>query len=158
MAHGGLGLRKFQFNRDGIFFFQGFGEAPNVRARTKEMQIHKFIEMKRMLHLLGSQKIQISIILNRKAYMSAIIKTNRHALEWIDTRMGKTDDATIEFKIPYEIFRVNSLSATLRIIISIVIKPLVSIKFKHIFNRLRIYLALFIEISLRIISRVFSSH
>ncbi|MHA1359514.1 MAG: B12-binding domain-containing radical SAM protein [Candidatus Helarchaeota archaeon] len=154
MAHGGLGLRKRAFNRDGIFFFQGFGEAPNVRTRTKAMQIHQFIEMKRFLHILGTQKIQISIILNRHSIMSTIIKTNRHALEWIDTMVGKIKKASIEVEIPYEIFRVNSLLQTFKMIVQIVLRPFFIPNPKKIGNRLRLYLALFIEISIRAVSRL----
>jgi hypothetical protein len=100
MTHGGLGLRKYQFNRDGYFFFKGYGEAPNVRKRTHQMQIHTFIEMARFLHLIDSQKIQVSVILNQRPIMSAIIKTNRHALEWIETQRGRIKDATIDVDLP----------------------------------------------------------
>ncbi len=154
MTHGGLGLRKYQFNRDGYFFFLGYGEAPNVRQRTHKMQIHNFIEMKRFLHLIGTQKIQLSIILNRRALMSVIIKTNRHALEWIDTMVGRIKDSTVNFKIKYEIFKANSLSATLRLIVGIVIKPLLSYRIKKVFNRLRVYLAIFMEVSARILNKL----
>jgi hypothetical protein len=157
MTHGGLGLRKYQFNRDGYYFFQGFGEAPGVRKRTQKMQIHTFIEMKRFLHLIGSQKVQISVIFNRHPLMSAIIKTNRHALEWIDTMPGRIDNATIDVDIPYEIFGANSLSSTLRIILQILLKPLLNVKIKKVFNRIRVYFAIFIEVSARIMSRLFKS-
>jgi len=153
MTHGGLGLRKYQFNRDGYFFFKGFGEAPNVRQRTSTMQIHNFIAMARFLHLIDSQKIQISVIINQRPIMSTIIKTNRHALEWIDTRRRKIADATIDIDIPYEIFSANSLNSILMMIITIVLKPLFNINVKKILNRLRLYLALFLEVSIRIFSQ-----
>ena len=153
MTHGGLGLRKHQFNRDGYFFFKGFGEAPKVRERTSKMRIQTFIEMARFLHLLDSQKIQISVMINQRPIMSTIIKTNRHALEWIDTRRRRIEDATIDVEIPYEIFGANSLRSTLMMIINIVLKPLIDINIKKVLNRLRLYLALFIEVSIRIFSR-----
>jgi radical SAM superfamily enzyme YgiQ (UPF0313 family) len=156
MTHGGLGLRKYQFNRDGYFFFKGFGEAPNVRQRTSKMRIQTFIEMARFLHLIDSQKIQISVKINQRPIMSTIIKTNRHALEWIDTRRRKIEDATIDVDIPYEIFGANSLNSTLMMIINIVLKPLIDVNIKKVLNRLRLYLALFIEVSIRIISRFFN--
>jgi radical SAM superfamily enzyme YgiQ (UPF0313 family) len=154
MTHGGLGLRKYEFNRDGVFFFQGFGEAPDVRARTQRMQIHTFIEMKRFLHLLGTQKIQLSVMLNKHAILSVIIKTHRHALEWIDTMTGKIDDASIDVKIPYEIFGVNSIIDTLKMVIKIVLRPFFKLNLKKSGNRLRLYLAIFIEVSIRLVSRL----
>ncbi|MHA1648642.1 MAG: B12-binding domain-containing radical SAM protein [Candidatus Helarchaeota archaeon] len=155
MTHGGLGLRKHEFNRDGYFFFKGFGEAPNVRKRTQEMQIHSFIEMNRFLHLLGSQTIQLSIILNHRPLMSALIKTNRHALEWIDTMRGSINNATININIPYEIFNANSLSSTFVLTIKILLKPFIIKNVKEIFNRLRLYFAIFVEVIWRIIGRLF---
>ncbi len=154
MTHGGLGLRRHQFNRDGYFFFQGFGEAPDVRERTRKMQIHRFIDMTHFLHLIGSQKVQLSVILNNRVIMSAIIKTNRYALEWIDTLPGKIANATVDIDIPFEIFGINSLNETLRMVINILLKPLLSINVKKVFNRLRIYLAIFIEVSRRILTRI----
>ncbi len=158
MTHGGLSLRKSQFNRDGFYFFKGFGEAPNVRQRTSKMHIHSFIEMSRFLHLLGSQKVQISIIQNQHPIMSAIIKTNDHALEWIDTMRGKLDKVTIDVNVPYEIFGANSITSMLMMVINIVVKPLLSHRLKKFFNRLRLYLAIFIEVSLRIASRFWNAH
>ncbi|MHA1267528.1 MAG: B12-binding domain-containing radical SAM protein [Candidatus Helarchaeota archaeon] len=152
MTHGGLSLRKYQFNRDGYYFFRGFGEAPGVRERTMKLQIHKFIEMKRFLYLLGSQKVQISIFFNDHPLMSTIIKTNPPVLEWIDTMIGRISDATIDIKIPYKIFHVNSLFSTFLMILQIVIQPLLQVKLKKILNRLRLYFALFIEVSGRLIS------
>lgn len=154
MTHGGLSLRKYQFNRDGYYFFRGFAEAPGVRERTSKMHIHEFIEMARFLHLIGSQKVQISIIFNQRPIMSVIIKTNRHALEWIDTMPKKIADATIDVNVPYEIFSANSIPATLLLIVTIVIKPLVSSNLKLVVNRVRLYLAIFIEVSLRLLIRI----
>jgi anaerobic magnesium-protoporphyrin IX monomethyl ester cyclase len=156
MTHGGLGLRKHQFNRDGYFFFKGYGEAPNVRKRTQQMQIHTFIEMTRFLHLIDSQMIQISVILNQRAIMSAIIKTNRHALEWIETRREKIKDATVDVDLPFEIFAANSLWSTIMLILSIFLRPFFNINPKKVLNRLRFYLALFVEISIRVVMRFFN--
>ncbi|HUY00213.1 MAG TPA: radical SAM protein [Candidatus Deferrimicrobium sp.] len=154
MTHGGLGLRRHQFNRDGIFFFQGFGEATGVRGRSNKLQIHKFVEMSRFLHLIGTQKIQISILLNRRPIMSTIVKTNRHALEWIDTLVGKVQDASVDIELPYEMFGVNSVFSSLRFVANFLLKPLISVHFKKQLNRLRFFFAIFIELILRIGSRI----
>ena len=158
MTHGGLSLRKHQFKKDALYFFKGFGEAPNVRQRTSKMQIHTFIEMSRFLYLLGSQKVQISIIQNQHPIMSALIKTNPHALEWIDTIPGKLSEVTIDVDVPYEIIGSNSLRSMIIIIINIVVKPLLSHRVKKVLNRIRLYLAIFVEVSLRLVSRFFNSH
>jgi radical SAM superfamily enzyme YgiQ (UPF0313 family) len=145
MTFAGLALRRNAFRRDGVFFFKGMAEAENVKERTAKMNPASFIDMSRFLKITGNQKIQISFMNNYKSLVSVIIKTNIHKLEYIDTAPQKFKKSTVDFDVPYSIFEEDTIIGSYKKILKILITPFISLNFKQILFRTRLFLAFFVE-------------
>ena len=72
---------------------------PNVEKYTREVGVHKIIDMALFLRLLGDQSVQITLGSNGVAITSWIIKTTQDEVSYIQVIPGRSDHNTIDLNV-----------------------------------------------------------
>jgi len=97
----GYDLRKGTFENHLKAVLEAIVDAESEEEERK-IDMHEVVEMSRFLGILGSQKIQCTLIFKEQPPVSYIIKTQRSSagvVEYIKTISGKQDDATINIAV-----------------------------------------------------------
>jgi radical SAM superfamily enzyme YgiQ (UPF0313 family) len=97
----GCDLRKGEFENHLKLVLEGILDSEN-EEKERKIDMHNVIEMSRFLGVLGSQKIQGTLIHRDQLTVSYIIKTKCSSsgkVEYIKTISGKQNDATISVDI-----------------------------------------------------------
>lgn len=144
----GCDLRKGAFENHLKAVLEAIVDAES-EERTRKMGMHDAVEMSRFLRVLGSQKIQCTLIYKEQPPVSYIIKTKSSSsgkVEYIKTISGKQDDATISIDIDLDevIYSIkNDLSLNLLGTFIFLIKTARSLK--GIWSVFRLFVAISME-------------
>ena len=72
---------------------------PCVESYTRSIGLHNVLSLSRFLHILGPQKMQITLSLDGMIRTSFIFKTTDDAVEYVRVIRGKDVDSTIELEL-----------------------------------------------------------
>ena len=75
---------------------------PYTRMRTEKIGIHNIIDLRKMLSVLGDQKLQIILKHEGKTFAHYVIKTDGKKVHWLDITRDHHDDATLNIEIHLE--------------------------------------------------------
>jgi hypothetical protein len=144
---------------DRIAHFKVFLDAmtdPHVEEYTRNLGMHKVIDMSRFLAILGPQTIQLTIRYRNRPLISYIMKTTRNTVEYIRVISGKQDKATINFNFNFNVDDFNGHNnSTFKLIkkgiqncLYQVVKPLTVSNIHENLNILKFALASSVEVIL----------
>ena len=145
----GFNLRKECFEDQIKQFLEASIDAIEEES-DRELQINDIIEMSRVLKVMGSQIIQISLIYNGNI-ISYIIKNSDDRIEYIKIISGTIDNATIKINIELETLNriVKDFTPHSNINYPFLMKQTI-ISMRNL-NLVRLYIALVIEFGLTIL-------
>jgi len=72
---------------------------PWTRKRTQKIGIHNMMHLDTFLKVFGNQKVQISLISDKKPFIHYVLKTTKTKVEYLDVCKKAHDDATLTFEI-----------------------------------------------------------
>jgi len=72
---------------------------PCVESYTRSIGIHNVLDLSRFLHILGPQKMQITLSMDERTRTSFVFKTTGDEVEYVRTIRGKEDDSTIDIEL-----------------------------------------------------------
>jgi hypothetical protein len=90
---------------EGAYFGKVFLEAqvnPYTKVRTAKIGIHNVVDMARMLHILGDQKLQITLRQDGKPFAHYVVKSDRNKVHYLDITAEHQDDATVNIELNLE--------------------------------------------------------
>jgi len=145
----GFNLRKECFEDQIKQFLEASIDAIEEES-DRELQINDIIEMSRVLKIMGSQIIQISLIYNGNI-ISYIIKNSDDRIEYIKIISGTIDNATIKINIELETLNriVKDFTPHSNINYPFLMKQTI-ISMRNM-NLVRLYIALIIEFGLTVL-------
>ena len=145
----GFNLRKECFEDQIKQFLEANIDAIEEES-DRELQINDIIEMSRVLKVMGSQIIQISLIYNGNI-ISYIIKNSEDRIEYIKIISGTIDNATIKINIELETLNriVKDFTPHSNINYPFLMKQTI-ISMRNL-NLVRLYIALVIEFGLTVL-------
>lgn len=97
MTNNGNELQKNNFGQHIKTFLDAYAD-PRVEKYTRTVGIHEVLDLKRLLRVLGAQKIQCSLSLD-DVTVSFVFKTTSKTVEYIQVIYGRHDDSTINLDV-----------------------------------------------------------
>jgi len=98
ITNAGVELQGENIKRHARTFLEALPN-PCVESYTRSIGIHNVIDLSRFLHILGPQKVQITLSLDERTHTSFVFKTTSDVVEYVKTIRGKEDDSTIDIEL-----------------------------------------------------------
>jgi len=99
----GAQLQKKNLGRHVLAVIEASAD-PGVECYTREVGVHRLIDMSLFLRLLGDQTVQLTVMSNGVAVTSWIMKTTRDGVDYVQVIPGKSDLNTINLDVDLDHF------------------------------------------------------